>query len=218
MDLISYNYSRPWPESLDFNGIIAAFTIASAVLCALFLVRHWRTHVITMLLAVSVLWGAWGVNEYFVRSAAHWGQRETLMAYYRDRKGPDQPFVAYQMNWKGENFYTGNHVPAFVSTGKKFQGLDSEGKEEGREGDVLHHRVGAHHVAQERARQPQGLQGHHRPAGSTTSSSSPASASTDAIGRRVVGRRVARRKCGDLSVHRWTVCAPHCNVAAFRSI
>ena len=25
------------------------------------------------------------------------------------------------MNWKGENFYTGNHVPAFVSSGKKFQ-------------------------------------------------------------------------------------------------
>ncbi len=28
--------------------------------------------------------------------------------------------VAYQMNWKGENFYTGNHVPAFVSTGSTF--------------------------------------------------------------------------------------------------
>ena len=25
------------------------------------------------------------------------------------------------MNWKGENFYTGNHLPAFVSTGAKFK-------------------------------------------------------------------------------------------------
>jgi hypothetical protein len=25
------------------------------------------------------------------------------------------------MNWKGENFYTGNRLPAFVSTGSKFQ-------------------------------------------------------------------------------------------------
>ena len=24
------------------------------------------------------------------------------------------------MNWKGENFYTGNHVPAFVSSGAAF--------------------------------------------------------------------------------------------------
>jgi hypothetical protein len=25
------------------------------------------------------------------------------------------------MNWKGENFYTGNKVPAFVSSGEKFK-------------------------------------------------------------------------------------------------
>ena len=25
------------------------------------------------------------------------------------------------MNWKGENFYTGNRLPAFVSTGAKFK-------------------------------------------------------------------------------------------------
>jgi hypothetical protein len=131
MDLISYNYSRPWPESLDFSGIVEAFTIASAVLCLLFVIRRWRTHVVTMLLAVSVLWAGWGVNEYFVKAASHWGQRETLLKYYQDRQGPQQPFVAYQMNWKGENFYTGNHVPAFVSTGKKFQDWIKEQKKKG---------------------------------------------------------------------------------------
>ncbi len=131
VDLISYNYSRPWPESLDFSGIVKAFTIAAAVLCLLFIVRKWRTHVVTMLLAVSVLWGAWGVNSYWVEVAPHWGQRVTFLAYYRDRKGPQEPFIAYQMNWKGENFYTGNHVPAFVSTGKKFQDWINEQKKKG---------------------------------------------------------------------------------------
>ncbi len=131
MDLISYNYSRPWPQSLNFNAIIEAFTIASAVLCLLFIIRKLRTHAVAMLLAVSLLWAGWGVNEYFVKSASHWGQRETLLTYYRDRKGPQQPFIAYQMNWKGENFYTGNHVPAFVSTGKKFQDWIKKQKEKG---------------------------------------------------------------------------------------
>ena len=28
--------------------------------------------------------------------------------------------VAFQMNWKGENFYTGNHLAIFVSTGNTF--------------------------------------------------------------------------------------------------
>ena len=39
--------------------------------------------------------------------------------------------VAYQMNWKGENFYTGNHIPAFVSTGATFTTWLKKKKEEG---------------------------------------------------------------------------------------
>ena len=27
------------------------------------------------------------------------------------RGSAEEPLVAYQMNWKGENFYTGNHDP-----------------------------------------------------------------------------------------------------------
>ena len=33
--LFTYNYRRPWPESLNFNGVLLAFTVASAALCAL---------------------------------------------------------------------------------------------------------------------------------------------------------------------------------------
>ena len=54
------------------------------------------------------------------RTAQHWGQHEVIEAYYQNRKGPEEPLVAYQMNWKGENFYTGNQVPAFVSSGATF--------------------------------------------------------------------------------------------------
>jgi hypothetical protein len=43
-----------------------------------------------------------------------------IAAYYADRASPDERLVAYQMNWKGENFYTGNHLPVFVSTGAAF--------------------------------------------------------------------------------------------------
>ena len=48
------------------------------------------------------------------------------------------------MNWKGENFYTGNHIPAFVSTGVDLHDLAQEEEGRGREGDVLHHRARAH--------------------------------------------------------------------------
>jgi hypothetical protein len=56
-----------------------------------------------------------------VRTSPHWGQRETIIAYQRASTEIPGQLVAYQMNWKGENFYAGNAIPAFVSSGKKFQ-------------------------------------------------------------------------------------------------
>ena len=70
--------------------------------------------------AFAFVWGIWGLDVYMTRTAPHWGQHEVIAAYYADRASPDEKLVAYQMNWKGENFYTGNHVPAFVSTGSTF--------------------------------------------------------------------------------------------------
>jgi hypothetical protein len=43
-----------------------------------------------------------------------------MIAYVRARGSPSEPLVAYQMNWKGENFYTGNRMATFVSSGGKF--------------------------------------------------------------------------------------------------
>jgi hypothetical protein len=107
------------------------FTIASVAACLLFVVQRWRTHAVLLLCAVGVVWGAWGVNVYHVKTAPHWGQRETVLAYYARRAGPQEPFVSYQMNWKGENFYTGNRTPAFVSSGQRFKDWIEEQKKAG---------------------------------------------------------------------------------------
>ena len=66
-----------------------------------------------------------------VKTAPHWGQHEVIEAYYRDRHGPEEKLIAYQMNWKGENFYTGNRVPAFVSSGAPFTNYIRTEKEHG---------------------------------------------------------------------------------------
>lgn len=131
LHLFTYNYKRPWPDTLDFNAVLLGFTIVFAGLCALFFVPRLRAHAATMACAVGLLWSAWGVNVYLVEAAPHWGQRETMMTYYTTRRGPEEPLVAYQMNWKGENFYTGNRVPAFVSSGVKFKNWLTEQREKG---------------------------------------------------------------------------------------
>ncbi len=78
-----------------------------------------------------MLFAAWGLDVYFVKTSPHWGQREIMLAYTRAEKQVAGPIIAYQMNWKGENFYTGNKIPAFVSSGKKFQDYILEQKKKG---------------------------------------------------------------------------------------
>lgn len=132
MNLFTYNYRRPWPsDSLVFNGIIAAFTAVSALVALGFALPKVRRHALSLFAVIAVAWTAWGLDVYLVKAAPHWGQRETILTYYATRKGPEEPFVAYQMNWKGENFYTGNRVPAFVSTGAKFKTWVADQKKKG---------------------------------------------------------------------------------------
>jgi len=131
LHLFTYNYRRPWPDSLDFNGVLAAFAIVAAVGFVLLSVERIRTWVIAGLCGFAFVWAVWGVDVYMVRTGPHWGQHEVTEAYYRTRSGPEEPLIAYQMNWKGENFYTGNHIPAFVSSGSAFTQWVKQQKEKG---------------------------------------------------------------------------------------
>ncbi|HMI88267.1 MAG TPA: glycosyltransferase family 39 protein [Polyangiaceae bacterium] len=118
--LFTYNYRRPWPDTLDWSGLLAGFGVCCTVLCLFLMIARLRRHVMVMLLATSLIWAVWGLDVYLVKAAPHWGQREVIAAYYKMRGRPEEPIVAYQMNWKGENFYTGNQTPAFVSSGAPF--------------------------------------------------------------------------------------------------
>jgi len=120
LQLFTYNYRRAWPDSLDFSAPLAAFTVVGVVLVFGLAVQRFRRHAVVAICAFGFVWGLWGTDVYMERTAQHWGQHEIMAAYYADRSSPDEQLVAYQMNWKGENFYTGNHVPAFVSTGSTF--------------------------------------------------------------------------------------------------
>jgi 4-amino-4-deoxy-L-arabinose transferase-like glycosyltransferase len=132
LQLFTYNYRRPWPDNLDFSAVLGAFTIASALAAFVFgAVARLRQRALFAFFAVAIVWGAWGVDAYMARTAQHWGQHEVIEAYYANRTSPDQQLVAYQMNWKGENFYTGNRIPAFVSSGATFTTWLKQQREKG---------------------------------------------------------------------------------------
>ncbi len=131
LQLFTYNYRRAWPESLDFSAALAGFSAVAIVVGLAIAVRKVRKHAVIAMCVAACVWGVWGLDVYMEETAQHWGQHEMIAAYYADRQSPDQILVAYQMNWKGENFYTGNHVPAFVSTGSTFTTWLKKKKDEG---------------------------------------------------------------------------------------
>ena len=121
LHLVTYNYKRLWPETLDFEAAQFGFGVAGALCLGSWLVPRLRRAGTVLLAAVGVWFCAFTLWSYLPALAPHYGQRELLLTYYQRRHGPEEPVCAYQMNWKGENFYTGNHLPAFVSTGAKFK-------------------------------------------------------------------------------------------------
>ena len=131
LQLFTYNYKRPWPDTLDFSAILGGFTIVAGLLGATLAIRSLRRHAVLAVCAFAILWSVWGLDVYMTKLSPHWGQHEVIEAYYRDRTGPEEALVAYQMNWKGENFYTGNRIPAFVSSGANFQTWLKKEREKG---------------------------------------------------------------------------------------
>jgi hypothetical protein len=131
LHLFTYNYRRAWPASLDFTRTLWVFTIAATVLMALLAWASIRRYVVGALLALGLGFAVWGLDVYFMKTSPHWGQRETVLTYYSESRTYPGPLVAYQMNWKGENFYSGNHIPAFVSSGKKFQDYVTDERKKG---------------------------------------------------------------------------------------
>lgn len=121
LHLFIYHYGRPWPPGLDFQGVFQVFTALAASACALFAVPRLRGFAAILQCATAVCFTVFCLNVYFVAAAPHWGQRETLFTYYATRSGGHEPLVAFQMNWKGENFYSGNQLATFVTTGDDFQ-------------------------------------------------------------------------------------------------
>jgi 4-amino-4-deoxy-L-arabinose transferase-like glycosyltransferase len=111
--LFVYNYQRLWPEQFDYRPILTGFATLLTLAIGLALIPALRRVALTGFMGLAVAFAMWALDVYIVDLSPHWGQRELFEAYYRERSGPEQPVLAWQMNWKGENFYTGNAVLAF---------------------------------------------------------------------------------------------------------
>jgi hypothetical protein len=84
---------------------------AAAMIAALVLVaRSVRLGALLPLAVAAMLYGAFLTDRYLPDLGPHWSQKHVIAAYYRNRSGPEEPMVVYNLYWRGENFYTRNEV------------------------------------------------------------------------------------------------------------
>jgi 4-amino-4-deoxy-L-arabinose transferase-like glycosyltransferase len=136
MQLFTYRYDRPWPASLDWTRPLAIAGGATCFFGVALAVPRVRRLAAYGWVALAAGWAAWVLWVYLPKASPHWGQRSVIEAYYADRTGPEEPIVAYDLNWKGENFYTSNRIPQFGTptvppSTPKLPAWTSEQKEKG---------------------------------------------------------------------------------------
>ncbi len=138
LHLLSYKYTRAWPAELDFTVPLLVFSAACSIITLLFGSARGRRGLIAAQVCAAVAFAGWLGQHYLVKLGPAFGQRHVIEAFYRDRSNSAEPLIAYQLNWKGENFYTGNRLAIFVSSG---QPLHTYLQERRAAGDTVFHFV-----------------------------------------------------------------------------
>jgi 4-amino-4-deoxy-L-arabinose transferase-like glycosyltransferase len=113
--LFSYDYvntpqGRPWPPDMNYIKTLWIFA-GLFVLAASFMAwARARTYAAVATLAVAVAFTYFILDVYIRRAASHWSQKPLIAQYYKERRSPDEHLLAWQMYWRGENFYTQNQI------------------------------------------------------------------------------------------------------------
>ncbi|HEX6836011.1 MAG TPA: hypothetical protein VF334_05525, partial [Polyangia bacterium] len=125
--LFCYDYvlapgvGRPWPSAaiyghrFEYGATIACFTalaLAVAVAAAVVARRGARARALVLGLAgaLALAWSVWLVDDFLVALSPHWSQKQVIRTYYRLRRGPEEPLIAWNLYWRGENLYTRNEI------------------------------------------------------------------------------------------------------------
>lgn len=129
--LFTYKYDRLWPKELISQeviiGLVATF---GAALVALQVAQKlgeyaprfsWAAErgpslqmaVFALFACVFTLWCS---HVHFNMLSQHWSQYHVFETYYEEREG-DEPLYAYQLNWRGETFYSRNRVLQIMGRG-----------------------------------------------------------------------------------------------------
>ena len=118
--LFAYDPRRPWPGaemdalSLRPGTVLLWLLVAGGLGLAIAAGRRSARIAVASLTGVAVLLAAWLSWFHLRELSPYWTQREIFAAWRDEKPGPDEPVVAWLMNWRGETFYGRGRVSEVV--------------------------------------------------------------------------------------------------------
>lgn len=124
VNLFTYKYDRDFPREVQPRpwmatilvlgmGPAVAFFVGAAALRGPIRETRWIKQAFANAMLAFMLtgaaWGVWISHNHFNMLSPHWSQYHLFKTFYEERQG-NEPIYAYQLNWRGETFYSRNRI------------------------------------------------------------------------------------------------------------
>lgn len=116
VSLFTYKYDRAYPQELSPRLAISLISVLGGLAAAVFFFLKQRGRAILAFMATGLVFGLWISHVHFNMLTPHWSQYHLFDTYYKQKRA-DEPIYAYQMNWRGETYYSRNSIIQVKSSG-----------------------------------------------------------------------------------------------------
>ncbi|MBI5548497.1 MAG: glycosyltransferase family 39 protein [Deltaproteobacteria bacterium] len=110
-NLFIYQYERTYPMAdASPKQVFAVLFIGGGLWLALAYVWRAKAMLAGTFAALALAFAGYLSWVHWEKLTPHWTQRELFWTYFHERGSPNEPIIAYYMNWRGETFYSSNQV------------------------------------------------------------------------------------------------------------
>ena len=107
VSLFTYKYDREYPREVNPRVFLQLLVWgATAGMAVLYFLRQ-KAAALATFAGTAIVFAVWVSHYHFNMLSPHWSQYHLWETYYEERK-PGEPIYAYQLNWRGETFYSRN--------------------------------------------------------------------------------------------------------------
>jgi 4-amino-4-deoxy-L-arabinose transferase-like glycosyltransferase len=116
VNLFTYKYDRGYPRELVVRPFLAAIAGGGGLWACLALAKKSTARAGQALATTALALALWLSHYHFNMLSPHWSQAHLFATYFAERR-PGEPLLAYQLNWRGENFYSRGEVVEVMNSG-----------------------------------------------------------------------------------------------------